>query len=123
MLQAQLQDVLPASTLPDTTMQTQLSQVPTCDAAAHILQAHLIPTLPDILMQTKFSQVPTCNAAAHILQAQLQDILPIQGDGALQGLHQTEQGHDEGGLAAAGASDNADLLAGRDVKGDTLQGD
>ena len=73
--------------------------------------------------QTYFFEEPTCNAAAHILQAQLQDVLPIQGDGALQGLHQTEQGHDEGGLATAGASDNADLLASRDVKGDTLQGD
>ena len=66
---SQAVQLLPTIALPRNSLQNNLIQLPTCNAAALILQASVISTLPGTTIQIQLSQVPTCDAAAHILQA------------------------------------------------------
>ena len=46
---------------------------------------------------------------------------PVDGDCSAVGLQQTEQTHYGGGLTAARAAHDSDLLSGSDVEGDSLE--
>ena len=51
---------------------------------------------------------------AQVLQADGLDVDAVNDDGALLGLHHAEEGEEDGGLAAAGATDEANLRGERE---------
>jgi hypothetical protein len=51
-----------------------------------------------------------------------QNVAPIYNDGAIAGLNETEQRYQQCALAAASATDNANLSCMRQLERDTIKG-
>lgn len=58
----------------------------------------------------------------HVCHAAYQRAAPIQNNGSVAGLNETEQRYQQRALAAACAADNSNLGRVRQLEGDTIKG-